>query len=67
MPDLIVRNEIIENKQVEMVIKTKWEMTYYEVVLYKDGRLYLNNVYSLEEKKLATACFNRYKRKAQVI
>lgn len=67
MPDVTIRSEVIGNKYVDMVIKTRWDITYYEVSLYIGERLYLNNVYHIEEKKLATACFNRYRRKAKVI
>lgn len=64
MPDVVVRNEIIDNKQIEIEIQTRWERTFYKVTLYKDGREHTSNVYSLDKKKAANACFNRYKRKA---
>ena len=65
--DVVIKNEIIDNKQVEIEIQTRYEMTFYKVSLYKDGREHTSNVYSIDQKKQANACFYRYKKKAQFI
>lgn len=71
MPDVTVRQEKIGYYVITMEIKTAKDFSYYNVELchlHDDGTCGYpinNNVYGIYEKKKATACFNRYKRKAK--
>ena len=71
MPDVTVRQEEIGYYVITMEIKTALDFSYYDVGLYHlhddgiCGYPINNNVYAIHAKKQATACFNRYKRKAK--
>jgi len=65
---ITTRSAEVNGNIVEMEIQTRYDMTFYKVSLYsRSGREYTSNVYSIDEKKAANACFNRYRRKAAQI
>ena len=66
--DVITRTATENGNTAQIEIQTRYNMTFYKVTLYsRSGREYNSNVYSLDNKKAANACFNRYRRKAKEI
>lgn len=64
--DAVIRTATENGNTAQIEIQTRYNMTFYKVTLYsQSGREYNSNVYSLEDKKAANACFNRYRRKAK--
>ena len=66
---ITVRSHTNEHHYISLEIKTKYNLTYYEVQalpLYSDGTCgypVCEMIYSIDEEKKALATFNRYKRK----
>ena len=59
------KSEKIGNYYITMEIVTRYEITFIEVTRHYYGRFETSNVYSLDDKKNANACYRRYKKYAE--
>ena len=59
------KSETIGNYYITLEVVNRYEMTFFEVSRHYYGRRETSNVYSLEDKKNAAACFRRYKKYAE--
>lgn len=72
MPDVTIRTETRNKKTVSMEIKTAYDrkeqkyFSYYAVYIFSEyGQTIAGNVYSINDKKNANACFRRYLKRAE--
>lgn len=62
-----IKSETIDNYDVRMQVQNKCGFEYYSVSMYYYGRECAGNVYELNERRNALACFRRYVKKVKLL